>query len=87
MMELKAFSASTKSTASVSSCWNKSYIAWMAASALASWPAYTCKDPAACWTAFFAISMITFPAIRRITPQHQLVEFRDFYSEELNDLQ
>ena len=32
LIELKAFSASTESTASVLSCWNKPYIAWMAAS-------------------------------------------------------
>ena len=39
----------------------------MEASTPASWPAHTCKDPAACWTSFFAISIINFPAIRRIT--------------------
>ena len=36
LMELKAFSACTKGTVSVLSCWNKSYIAWMAAFAPAS---------------------------------------------------
>ena len=66
-MELKAFSTSTKSTISVLSCWNKSYIAWMAASAPVSWPAHTCKDPATYWTSFFATSIITFLAIRQIT--------------------
>ena len=50
----------------------------MAASAMTSWPAHTCKDPAACWTPFVAISIITFSAIRRITfptPIGQIPEF------------
>ena len=41
LIESKAFSASTKSTASTSSCCYKSYIAWMVASASSS--AQTCS--------------------------------------------
>ena len=67
LMELKAFSASTKSTASVLSCRKKSHLASMAAYAPASWPTHTCKDPAASWISFFAIPIITFPTTRRIT--------------------
>ena len=39
----KAFSALTKCTPSNSSCWYKSYIAWMAVSAIESCPAQTCS--------------------------------------------
>ena len=67
LMELKGFSASFKSTASILSCWNKFHIVSMVASAPASWSTHTCEDPAASWTSFFAISILTKMAIWRIS--------------------
>ena len=46
-MELNAFSASIKGTASVSTSANTSLMTWIADSAPASWPALSCKDPKA----------------------------------------
>ena len=67
LMELKAFSASTKSTASVSSIWNKSHIAWMAARVLTFWPTHTCKDPGLL-DIFLCNIHLNFPAISWTTP-------------------
>ena len=63
-MELKALSASTRRTASLSSCWQTTYIPSMTASDAASWSAHTWSNPAASFTSFFAIYRTTFPAIR-----------------------
>ena len=55
----------------------------MEASTSASWPAHTCKDPAACWTSFFAISIINFPAIRRITSPTPIGQIPGFLLREI----
>ena len=63
LMELDAFSVSIERTVSVSSFAKILHIAWMAPSAPASWPALSCRGPAASVMPFFNIIIIIFPVI------------------------
>ena len=63
---LKAFLASTSSTPSVSSFWKIVCMACMAASHPVSWPAHSCREPAAVWMSALVTLRIAFPTIRQM---------------------
>ena len=84
LMELNAFLASIKRAASVSSFANISHIVYMGVLAPTSWPALSCRDPAASAMSLLKLMIITFPAILLKTSLTSIGRNPDFSSKGIN---
>ena len=84
LMELNAFLASIKRAASVSSFANISHIVYMGVLAPTSWPALSCRDPAASVMSLLKLMIITFPAILLKTSLTPIGRNPDFSSKGIN---
>ena len=84
LMELNAFLASIKRAASVSSFANISHIVYMGVLAPTSWPALSCRDPAASVMSLLKLMIITFPAILLKTSPTPIGRNPDFSSKGIN---